>query len=271
MLVDLHMHSTFSDGVLTPAELIAEVKLAQIEVFAITDHDSVNGYNEAKRLLQGTSASPKIIAGVELGSQLESNSIHILGYYIDPDYQPLLERMKELRHGREQRLQKILAKLKALDYNITVAMVDAQNRAVGRPHVAKALVAKGYFCDVQAAFDALLARGKPGYVPQPKLSPLEGVSLIHAAGGIAFLAHPQEIGDNEVVEGLLKEVPFDGIEVYHPSADAAAREYLLALSQKYKLMVSGGSDFHGNSGRFPEQIGIFKVFSQNVKSMIEYK
>jgi predicted metal-dependent phosphoesterase TrpH len=152
-----------------------------------------------------------------------------------------------------------------------VAECDPDNRAVGRPHVAKALVAKGYFATVQEAFDVLLKRGRPGYEPQPKLSPEEAVELLHQAGGLAVLAHPSELEDKPLVNCLMKNVKFDGIEVYHPSADINEQKYWLELAQNFDLLVSGGSDFHGVSGRFPEQLGIFEVLYTNVKNVIEYK
>lgn len=117
----------------------------------------------------------------------------------------------------------------------------------------------------------LLKRGKPGYEPQPKLSPEESVALLHQAGGLAVLAHPSEVENRQLVQTLLRNIDFDGIEVYHPSADSKAQQYWLELAREFGLMASGGSDFHGVSGRFPEQLGIFEVLYTNVKSVIEYK
>ena len=156
-------------------------------------------------------------------------------------------------------------------YEIEVEACDPNNRAVGRPHVAKALVAKGYFETVQDVFDALLHRGGPAYVPQPKLAPDEAVDLIHKAGGIAVLAHPSELSDGNLPEYLVSNFAFDGIEVYHPSADEADQEKWLALAKKYNILVSGGSDFHGIPDRFPTELGIFEVEWQNVAGVIQYK
>jgi predicted metal-dependent phosphoesterase TrpH len=132
-------------------------------------------------------------------------------------------------------------------------------------------VAKGYFKTVQEVFDALLRRGGPAYVPQPKLSPEEAVDLVHKAGGIAVLAHPSEISDSALPEKLLEMYDFDGIEVYHPSADEAEQNKWLALAKKHNLLVSGGSDFHGIPDRFPTELGIFEVHWQNVAGVIQYK
>ena len=271
MLVDLHTHSTFSDGRYTPTQLVEESVAKGLTVLAITDHDSWNGVAEAQQAAARLGEGIRIIPGVELGTQYAEDSVHVLAYHVRMDYAPLLAKMKEMRHAREFRLLKMLEKLHNLGYDIEVEACDPKNRAVGRPHVAKALVAKGYFITVQEVFDALLRRGGPAYVPQPKLSPEEAVELIHGAGGIAVLAHPSELSDNTLPEKLITSFGFDGIEVYHPSADAAEQRKWLALAQKYKLLVSGGSDFHGIPDRFPKELGIFDVEWQNVACVIKYK
>lgn len=269
MLVDLHIHSTFSDGFFTPQEIVDTAKKKNIGVISITDHDSVNGFIAAKEYIKINTGSPKIFSGIELGTQLDEKAIHVLGYHFNEKCELLLQRTYELRHAREIRLAQIVDKVRALGYNVAVETTDIKHRAFGRPHVAKALVEKGYFKDIQEAFDVLLKRGKPGYVPQPKLSPAEAVELIHVAGGIAFLAHPSELKDIKLVKSLLDSTKFDGIEVWHPSAKSETSTWL-ELAKNYKLLTSGGSDFHGDIGRFPKNLGDFAILYQNVKSMIEY-
>ena len=269
MLVDLHTHSTFSDGRYTPTELVEEAAQAGIKVLAVTDHDSWNGVAEAQAA--AATHGLRIIPGVELGTQQGEESVHILGYYLDMTNRPLQEKMNELRHAREIRLQRMLDKLHALGYELEVEACDPKNRAVGRPHVAKALVRKGYFTTVQEVFDTLLHNGGPAYVPQPKLAPEEAVALIHQAGGLAVLAHPSELNDSSLPERLLQQVPFDGIEVYHPSASLEDREKWLALAQKYHLLVSGGSDFHAIPDRFPLHLGVFQVEAQWVQDILNQK
>lgn len=271
MLADLHTHSTFSDGRYTPTQLVQEAVEMGIGVLAITDHDSWNGIDEARSAAAVHGNKLRVITGVELGSQYGDESVHVLGYHVDMEYKPLLDKMHEMRHARELRLQKMLDKLDALGYHVTVDACDPKNRAVGRPHVAKALVAKGYFSTVQEVFDALLKRGAPAYVPQPKLSPEEAVSLIHGAGGIAVLAHPCELSERSLVRTLLDGCPFDGIEVYHPSADEDARKEILAWAIERNLLVGGGSDFHGIPDRFPKKLGIWQVGYEDVKGVIEWK
>lgn len=262
MLADLHTHSTFSDGKYTPEELVQAAREHNIGYLAITDHDSCNGVEAAKKAAAGSNV--KIIPGVELGTQYDEHSVHILGYFIDIHNIPLLTKMNEMRHAREHRLQKILEKLAGLGYYIEVEACDPKNRAVGRPHVAKALVKKGYFTSVQEVFDKLLHQGGPAYVPQPKLAPDEAIQLLHDAGGLAVLAHPSELNDKILVNELLNKFKFDGIEVYHPSADKKDTKYWQQTAEEKQLLISGGSDFHGLPDRFPDKLGIFKINDEKI-------
>ncbi|MEE1230177.1 MAG: PHP domain-containing protein [Phascolarctobacterium sp.] len=269
-LVDLHMHSTFSDGRYTPMQLVEVAASKGLAVLALTDHDSWNGVAEAQAAAARL-GNIRVLTGVELGTQCENDSVHILGYHVNMSCEPLHAKMDEMRHGRELRLTRMLAKLDGLGYHIEVEACDPKNRAVGRPHVAKALVAAGYFNTVQEVFDALLHRGGPAYVPQPKLAPEEAVQLIHEAGGIAVLAHPSELSDGTLPERLLRAVPFDGVEVYHPSADKKAQAKWLQLAQELQLLVGGGSDFHAIPDRYPTELGVWQVRYEDVKGVIEWK
>lgn len=270
-LADLHMHSTFSDGRYTPTMLVENAAAVGLSVLAITDHDSWNGIDEAKKAAVKYKGLVRIITGVELSTQYDNDSVHILGYHVATDCKELHNKMDEMRCAREYRLLAMLKKLDKLGYHIEVDACDPRNRAVGRPHVAKALVAKGYFATVQAVFDALLHRGGPAYVPQPKMSPQEAVDLIHKAGGIAVLAHPSELSDITLPERLFSEIAFDGVEVWHPSATPELQQNWLSVADKYELLVSGGSDFHAIPDRFPDSLGIWKVNYEDVKGVIEWK
>ncbi len=271
MLVDLHTHSTFSDGRYTPTMLAEESAACGIGVLAITDHDSWNGVAEAQAAATRFGGKLRVVTGVELSTQYKNDSVQILGYHERTECQAMHVKMYEMRHAREHRLYAMLAKLDALGYHVEVEACDPSNRAVGRPHVAKALVAKGYFATVQQVFDALLRRGGPAYVPQPKMSPDEAVKLIHEAGGIAVLAHPSELANQALPERLLESVPFDGLEVYHPSADVTAQKRWLELARSKGLLISGGSDFHAIPDRFPSRLGEWRVEYNDVKDVIEWK
>ena len=270
-LADLHMHSTFSDGRYTPTMLVDEAVKVGISAIALTDHDSWNGVREAQQAAKKYNGKIRVLTGVELGTQCEDDSVHILGYHVSTECVALHKKMDEMRHAREHRLFAMLEKLDNLGYHVEVEACDPKNRAVGRPHVAKALVTKGYFNSVQEVFDALLHRGGPAYVPQPKLSPHDAVALIHEAGGVAVLAHPSELVDKTLPARLLAAEPFDGIEVWHPSANVYDRERWLKLAGERGLLTGGGSDFHAIPDRFPTQLGIWKVKYEDVKGIIEWK
>ena len=261
-LIDLHLHSTFSDGLFTPTQLVEQAAAAQLTVVALTDHDTLNGIPEF--FAAGEKAGLQVIPGVELGSQAGEASVHILGYGVRSDNGPLLTNMLRLRHARETRLQKILGKLQEHGIVVQVDECDPRNRAVGRPHVAKAMVAKGYVQGVQEAFDKYLGRGKPCYVPQPKLMPLEAVALIHGAGGLAVLAHPEEVGDRSLIAQIFAGVPLDGLEVYHPSARnmSGAYQFWQNFAADRGKVSTGGSDFHGHADRYPRHLGEFAVQSE---------
>ncbi len=169
----------------------------------------------------------------------------------------------------------MLLKLNSLGYSITQAEVTAEaklSKSIGRPHIARVMVEKGYFQTEQAVFDTLIARGKPAFCQQKKINPQEVVKLIQAAGGIAFLAHPSELPSLDFVKKVVKSCSFNGVEVWHPSAYCCHEvNTWLNLAKKLNLLTSGGSDFHGNKDRYPTQLGIFKVSYDNVKNVVEWK
>ena len=272
MYVDLHMHSTFSDGRYTPEQLVDENFKLGVRVMALTDHDSLEGIDEALKAAEKYQGAMRIIPGLELSSEAYRRPVHILGYYIDSSNKNLLDTLHWLRDSRKNRIPKIIAKLKALGYVIRLEDCMTGGRSLGRPHVARALVKAGYFTDTQQAFDELLRYGGPAYVPHAKLSPEEAVKLIHTAGGLAVLAHPTEIENDEIVLDLLNKLSFDGLEVYHPSARSKERqEFLKALAQEKNLLITGGTDFHGAADRFPPKLGEWLVKYDYVKGILAWK
>lgn len=265
-LADLHMHSTYSDGIYTPEELAAAAAAAGIRVLSVTDHDTLKSIPYAARA--AAAQGLRYIPGVELSTRQEGRQVHILGYGIRPDCAFMEKRLAEVRNARLIRLQEILDKLHKLGIDLTVPPPKDGERAVGRPHVARAMVAAGYVSDVEEAFAKYISEGKPAYVPQPKMTPAEGVELIHRAGGIAVQAHPEEVGSRDLVRGLLDELPYDGIEVWHPSASPEWQDFWKKEAEKRHLLVTGGSDLHGNAGRFPEHLGEWKVPLQNITAFL---
>ena len=251
---DLHMHSTASDGVLAPDELMRRAAGLGFTHVALTDHDSMAGITMARRTAQALGMT--LITGVELscGAQKE---IHVLGYGFDPENRALKAFCAERVRQREARTKAMAEKLCALGKPVDMARVKELARGVmGRPHVARALVEAGHVLSVSEAFDRYLKPGKPAYVPKEDVKVSEAVRLIDEAGGIAVLAHPMELkmGDAmlESLIGEWKGQGLAGVEVYHPSAQNNHASFLKHLAQREHMLITGGSDFHGEAVRKTE-------------------
>ncbi|MEA3201870.1 MAG: 3,5-nucleoside bisphosphate phosphatase [Thermoplasmata archaeon] len=246
---DLHAHSTVSDGTLPPAEVVARAAEAGLEGMALTDHDHVGGVAEAQAT--GRRLGIEVIAGVELSAEdAQAGELHLLGYFVDPNDAALLARLAELRDMRARRGAAMVERLRAAGVPITLAEVErevAPGAALGRPHVARVLVAKGHATSIQDVFDRWLAEGRPGYVPKERLSPQDAIALVHAAGGVAVLAHAVTVDEPER-EGLVRRLAamgLDGLEVAHSKHGEQERATLAAWAQAWGLVATGGSDFHG--------------------------
>lgn len=266
MIVDLHMHTTCSDGVYTPEELTAMAVDAGISVMAISDHDSVAAYDGTHPFADGV----RVIQAIEMSSEYGKEDVHILGYYIDPHEDGMASYCRQFRQRRYARAMEIVEKCISLGYDIDVDALQKMaptGGTVGRPHIARALVAKGYFPNVKAVFKDLLYRDGPAYVPYHRHTIEECIDIIHAAGGLAVLAHPGLLKDG-LDEVLAK--PFDGLEVYHPENRGRFKEFAAIAKEKH-WYISGGSDFHGTKGRFPEQTGIFTVDGSSVQDLLNYQ
>jgi predicted metal-dependent phosphoesterase TrpH len=254
--VDLHMHSTASDGSRTPGDVVAAAKRAGLAAIALTDHDSVAGLAEARRA--AAELGVRVVAGVELSAVEGETETHLLGLHLrDTD---LLERgLESLRSMRERRAHAIVDRLQSLGVSVSYNSVLAQAGvgALGRPHVARALVAEGWAVDVRDAFDRYLGAGRPAYVAKEQLSMRDAIEMIHDAGGLAVLAHPGGSGTRERLEAL-RALGLDGVEVKHPSHSPADTTRLRTLSDQLGLLPSGGSDWHGASDG-PRTIGMMHV------------
>lgn len=267
MWADLHMHSTYSDGVLTPPELLAQIVKAGITVFSLTDHDTLKGLGEMESLARKNGLV--FIPGVELSTQMEGHQVHVLGYGIRQDDAVLASRLTQIRDARRIRLEQIREKLRELGMNVKVPVPPEGCRSIGRPHVAGALVAQGFVDSIEEAFERYIGEGKPAYVPQPKLTPGEALELIHQAGGLAVMAHPEEIKSRELASRLLRTLLFDGLEVFHPSIRKnSLDEYWLALARELHLKITGGSDFHGLGDRFPGRLEEWRVKRESVQDFL---
>lgn len=245
MAVDLHLHSTASDGTLAPADIVMRARAQGLSAIALTDHDTVAGIEEA--LETGAGVGLAVIPGLEMSSEYGSRDVHILGYFIDCSNPRLLETLTMLRQSRLERAQTMVDKLAGLGLGIDYEEVRSltQGGAIGRPHVAQILVRHGLVKDIGAAFKLYIGRDGPGYVAKQVLSPADVISLIHAAGGVTSLAHPglSHIGEDLLLE--LKEQGLDAVEAWHTDHSEADRDTYLELATRVGLLVTGGSDCHG--------------------------
>jgi len=241
--VDLHAHSTASDGSQSPAAAVDAAHKAGLAAFALTDHDTLAGVAEAQRAADAVGL--RLVPGVELSVHQDQSEVHLLGLHIR-DVAAMQDRLEQFRDQRRARAEEMVVRLNALGIAVTMDAVLAQSDggAIGRPHVAKALIAGGFVRDSREAFDRYLAAGKPAYVAKERLEVVDGVRLIHEAGGIAVFAHPGQEGRRERIEPLVA-LGLDGIEVRHPSHSGEDMKRLAALTAHFGLVPSGGSDWHG--------------------------
>ena len=243
---DLHIHTTASDGKLKPSEVVEEALKIGLSVISITDHESVDGIEEAINKARGRI---EVVHGVEISVDIPGNEVHILGYFIDHRSEFLKRRLKELREGRERRAREMLARLRKLGIELSWERVLelADGGSIGRPHVARAMKEMGYISSIEEAFTKYIGRNGPAYVEREKLSPEEAGEIIRRAGGIPFIAHPAELPDDvlkEIIERLKKGGEL-GMEVYYNGYPQDVVERLLFIAKREGLYISGGSDFHG--------------------------
>lgn len=242
---DLHCHSTYSDGTMTPIELLEHAKEKQLSAISITDHDTIDAYTD-EAYKKAEELNVRLLPGIELSSRHEEYPVHILGYgYKKAD--ALLELCDKHQTRRENRNRGILEMLKKKGFDVSEEEVLqlAPERSIGRPHIAKLLIDKGYVSSIQEAFDLYLGEGKCCFEIGVSFTPEETIDVIHAASGKAFIAHPHLIRTPKVIEDLLK-MNFDGIECYYGLYHHGQEKEWLNVTKKRGWLVSGGSDFHGS-------------------------
>lgn len=252
MLIDLHTHSSVSDGTDAPAELVAAAAALGIAVIALCDHDSFDGLPEA--LAAGERLGVRVVRGIEISAELAGGSVHLVGYGCDPGDRDLADELARIRRGRTGRIPAMLAKLAELGFPLTEAELRpfvGASPSIGRPHIADAMVSRGYVADRREAFDRWLADDGPAFVPRYSVDVGRGIDLVHRAGGVAVIAHPWGRGSRrlltpEVLAGLVRDHQLDGIEVDHQDHDAADRAALAAIADRLGLLVTGSSDYHGS-------------------------
>lgn len=247
--IDLHSHTEESDGSSTPAQLIGEAVRAGLKTLGITDHDTFAGYDRAVPLAR--EAGLELVCGIELSTKLYgSRSVHLLGYFLDGGPAPeFRERILDMQAARRDRNIRLTARLRELGFDITLEEAQARGRGMtARPHFAQVMLQKGYVSTLQQAFDEYLDESAIGYVYRREPSFAEGVRWIQEAGGITSLAHPIRVpGDLPSLMPELCAAGLDAIEVYHSDHSAAQCELYLSLAARHGLMITGGSDFHGDT------------------------
>ncbi|MEP6691335.1 MAG: PHP domain-containing protein [Gemmatimonadaceae bacterium] len=241
--VDLHSHSTASDGSQLPGDVVRYAHRAGLSAIALTDHDTLDGVAEARRV--GHDLGVRVIAGVELSAHDDELEVHVLGLHLS-DTDEIERALTVFRTGRRARAERIVQQLNAIGVPLTLdaVMEQARDAAVGRPHVARAMINEGWARDSRDAFDRYLGFGKAAYVPKVKLELCDAIALVHRAGGLAIMAHPGSAASRAAVERIAA-IGMDGIEAKHPSHGAEDVARILALVDHYHLVPSGGSDWHG--------------------------
>jgi predicted metal-dependent phosphoesterase TrpH len=277
-MIDLHVHSTASDGTLTPTQLVERAVKNGVRAFALTDHDTVAGLPEVMNAAQSTSV--EVIPGIEVSVECPKGTFHILGLFINYQQRDFLTEILDLQKARAERNPKIIAKLNELGVSLTMEDVLAQSGGgqVGRVHVARALVAKGWCATVPDAFGRYLAKGKAAYFKKAILTAHEAIALIRRAGGVAVVAHPFSLEmDESELRTLLTElavVGLAGVEVYYPMHTAEQREVYGRLADQCGLIKTGGTDYHGDNkpgvdiGKGLAEIGLQDAVLTELKSKI---
>lgn len=249
--LDLHAHTTASDGDHTPTELVRHAADIGLTAIAVTDHDTTDGIAEAREA--GQRSGVEVVPGIELSAEFSKGQCHILGYLFDPTNTALQTRLEEVRRNRATRNDKIIARLQELGFDITLQEVAAiaGGDIIARPHFARALLNRGVVTSIQEAFDLYLAQGAKAYMERDRLTPEECIALLHGAGGLAILAHPNNLkrDEAETITEItrLQALGLDGIEARYNLHTPEDNARYLALAERLGLLTSGGSDFHGPS------------------------
>ena len=272
-MIDLHTHTTASDGRFTPAELVARAAAAGVTVLSVTDHDTVAGYQAAAAA--SATAGVELVPGIEITAIVAGADVHVLGYFIDVHSPRLLAFLAEQRRRRIDRIRQILDRLAAhgvvLDSDaILQPGLDDPGITTGRPWIARALVADGHVADSNQAFDRWLGQGRPAFVPRLGETPKEVVARIHEAGGIASLAHPGLVGHDEWLPVFAAD-GLDALEAYHSDHDSRATGHYLSMAARLGLCVTGGSDYHAEESHGPCRPGSVSLPRDAYETLVRLK
>lgn len=242
--VDLHLHTTASDGTLTPAQLIENISSTSLQTVAITDHDSTEGVNDAVEAANFAS-NLTVITGIELGTENEDSELHLLGYFIDIEHPELQKTLEQFRSERIDTARAMVDKLKQIKRPVSWdRVIDMADGSVGRPHIARAMVEAGHVDTVAEAFDRFLGEKGVARVQRPKFHPVDALKLIHSAGGIGCIAHPRTVRNLNPIVVELVEAGLVGIEVYAEKYNSNRRDSYIDIATRYDLVPTGGTDYH---------------------------
>jgi hypothetical protein len=265
MFADLHLHTTFSDGTYTPEEVVAQAQRHGLRALALTDHDTVEGCPRMAAASQ--TAGIEFISGSELTAELDGHELHLIGYYLDTADPKLLGELAKFQKARQNRIHEMVARINGLGIPLRPESVFAlaNCQAPGRPHVARALVQEGFCGGLDEAFERFLKKSRPAWVPKFKMSAPEAIGLVHAAEGLAVLAHPGLNRCDELIPQVV-EAGLDGLECFHSKHTPSMTEHYLRMAQSHRLLVTGGSDCHGLSKGKP-LIGTVKLPYEYVQQL----
>jgi len=271
VFADLHVHSTASDGVYTPTELIQQAEELGLGAMGLTDHDTLAGIPEARKA--ASEAGIELIAGIELscGWPGKDISLHVVGLFVDESSESLTTLLADQKRHRFYRAMEILDKLQALGLpmeQLRERFNAAGESVLGRPHIARYLIEIGAITDFQQAFDLYLKRGRPGYVQKKHVLPEDGIAAIHGAGGMAFIAHPGLIPDWQKIWDLIKDHDWDGIEAYYSEHTAEQFTFFNDLALRNGWLLTGGSDYHGDYGKHVSRFGVFGLDRQSFSALV---
>ena len=269
-MIDLHLHTTASDGRSSPEQLIRKAAASGITTLAVTDHDTTAGVAPAR--VAAGALGLEVVMGIEITAVLDGRDVHILGYFFDDTYPELVAFLSAQREDRRRRVDAIIQRLAALGVPVNHRAIAREaadaHKAIGRPAIARALVAAGHARDVADAFDRFLAEGRPGFVPRQGASPVDVIALLGRAGGVASFAHPAKLGLDDVLPQLA-QAGLTGLEVFHPDHDEDATRKYAEMALALHLMPTGGSDYHGPQSGRTECLGVVGLTAEAYAAFAE--
>lgn len=267
MSIDLHIHTTCSDGLLTPEQVVRKAVQLNLNAIAITDHDTTDGITRA--LQEAKSTNIEVIPGIEINTNYNGHEIHILGYYLDYQGNYINDILKDLQQKRVNRAKKIVYKLKNLGFDISYDEIRtiALGPSVGRPHIAQMMINKHYVNTIKEAFEKYLGESAPAYVPRTKLTPFEAIDIIKNAKGIPVLAHPGLLEEHSIIKELI-DYGIMGLEAYHTKHDDVTTQNVINIAKEKDLLITGGSDSHGEE---PLLLGALPIPNKILFELKKYK